>query len=84
MLQVTRGGIGRSAEFPKDRGNQNQVLESAKMKNISWKRKNKRKKMCIFDLEDCKISPLESKYRFSGKAGSVCTQKRSRRLLGNC
>lgn len=47
MLQVTRGGIGRSAEFPKDRGNQNQVLESAKMKNTSWKRKNKRKK-CVF------------------------------------
>lgn len=47
MLQVARGGIGRSAEFPKDRGNQNQVLESAKRKNISWKRKNKRKK-CVF------------------------------------
>lgn len=47
MLQVTRGGIGRSAEFLKDRGYQNQVLESAKMQNISWEGKIRGQK-CVF------------------------------------
>lgn len=34
VLQVTRGGVRRSAEVPEDRRNQNQVLERAEMRNV--------------------------------------------------
>lgn len=39
VLQRTRENAGGSAEFPKDRGNQNQVLERAKARNVLWNRK---------------------------------------------
>lgn len=45
MLQITRGDVGRSAEFLKDRENQNQVQERDKMKNVLWKRKKEENMM---------------------------------------
>lgn len=53
MLQMqgsllTQGAVGRPAEFPKDGGNQRQIQESAKMKNISWKRKKEEETFGVF------------------------------------
>lgn len=45
LLQTTRGDDGRSVEFPKDRENQKQILES-----LRWKRKKKEKKNMVYFL----------------------------------
>lgn len=56
LLQITRGNVGRTAEFPKERGDQNQVLESAEEGIME---KKKVEKMCIFDLQECEVLSLE-------------------------
>ena len=47
-LQMTRGHVGRSDEFPQGRRNKNQILDSAKMRNVSRERKKKEKKHDVF------------------------------------
>lgn len=47
-MSITGGDVGGSAEFPKDRGSQNQIHKRAKMKNVSWKRKKKEEKPDVF------------------------------------
>lgn len=60
VLQVTRGAVRRSAEVPEDRRNQNQVLERAEMRNVSWKReKEEEKRWCIFYLQEFEVSFLK-------------------------